>query len=383
MQRDVRRGTATTASPALDQTLFKDQNDTWVDRHAPSSLQPYLKLIRIDRPIGTYLVLLPAWWGIALAAPPGGLPDLYTAALFGAGAFLMRGAGCTMNDMWDRRFDSQVARTRLRPLASGRISLPAALTFLAAQLGTGFLILCQLPPAAIQLGFGAVALAGVYPAMKRLTHFPQAVLGCTMNYGILMSWATLAGKVQAEALAPYRQHRLDWGLYDQAVQLVRDVLDPVTFFSLVSYDGAYINLYGPSLALYMGAACWTMVYDTLYAHQDKVDDAKLGLKSTALWMGERTRPILSAFALAACGWWSMAGYGMSLQWPYYAAVAASTGHMLWQVNTADLNDRLNLTRRFVSNATIGWLMLLGIVAGKLAMEQEGPGDDIGNINGWN
>lgn len=352
---------------ADDKVLFKDQNDTWVDRYAPPAIQPFMKLVRIDRPIGTWLVLLPAWWGVAACAAPGHLPDAALMAIFGGGAFLMRGAGCTMNDMWDRRFDSQVARTRLRPLASGRISLPAALAFLAGQLSVGFGLLLQLPPSAIQSGFGAVAIAGVYPAMKRVTNFPQAVLGIAMNYGIPMAWASTVGAAVLGAVPPRAALGApSYSLLDHARELTTAVIDPATFASIVSFDAGGPHLLVPViLPMYAGAACWTMVYDTLYAHQDKDDDAKLGLKSTALWMADRTVPILTTFALSAGALWTAAGLGADLAWPYYVGVGASTGHMLWQVWTAKLDDRLNLTQRFTSNTRVGWIMLAATVAGRV------------------
>ena len=313
------RGDPGTLLPRDD--VYRDQNDTWVDRTASPALRPYLKLMRLDRPIGTYLVLLPGLWGLALASPMGSLPDLWLSALFVSGAFIMRGAGCTVNDMWDRRFDSQVARTAARPLANNRLSMLAAWTFLGAQLSAGLAILLQLNWPTIELGVLCVPLVMLYPAMKRFTHLPQVALGAAMNYGILMGSSAVLGGVA----------------------------------------------WGSALPLYAGAACWTVVYDTIYAHQDRKDDAKLGLKSTALLFGASTVPILSAVSVAAGALWTVSGLAAGLAAPYYAAVAASTAHMLWQVTTADYEDRTSLTRRFVSNQWIGFVMLLGIVAGKLVV----------------
>jgi 4-hydroxybenzoate polyprenyltransferase len=301
--------------------LFKDQNDTWVDRHAPAALRPYLKLTRVDRPIGTYLVLLPGLWGLALAAPAGALPDPFLSALFVAGAFTMRSAGCTMNDMWDRNFDGQVARTAQRPLAARRLTMLQAWTFLGAQLSLGLGILLQLNWPTIVLGVASVPIVAIYPALKRVTHLPQVVLGTAMNYGVLMGFSAVHGAV-------------DWAV---------------------------------ALPLYVGAVGWTVIYDTIYAHQDKADDARLGLRSTALLMADATRPVLTALTAGVGGCWVAAGIVSGLAWPYFLGVAASVGHLLWQVRTADYGDRLSLARRFVANQWVGWLMLAGIVGGKLLL----------------
>ena len=299
---------------------FADQNDTWVDRHAPLVLQPYLKLARVDRPIGTYLVLAPGLWGLALAADTGHFPDAGLGAVFLAGAFLMRSAGCTINDMWDRRFDGLVARTAQRPIASGRLSLLNAWRFLGLQLTAGLALLLQLNMQTIALGVACVPIVAAYPALKRFTHLPQVVLGVAMNWGVLMGVSAVHG---------------------EAVQ------------------------WSAALPLYVGAIGWTVIYDTIYAHQDKIDDARLGLHSTALLMANNTAPILSAVALAVSACWAAAGVTGGLAWPYFAAVACACAHMLWQVRTADYGARASLARRFVSNQWVGWIILVGIVGGKL------------------
>ena len=319
-------------SSQTDGQLFRDQNDTWVDRHAPLWLQPYLKLTRIDRPIGTYLVLLPGLWGLALAAPAGGLPDPAYAALFTAGAFLMRSAGCTINDIWDRDFDGKVARTAQRPLAAGRLGLLQAWSFLGLQLSAGLGILLQLNWYTIGLGCAIVPVVIAYPLLKRVTHWPQAVLGLAMNYGVVMGWGATHGSIDPSAV----------------------------------------------LSMYAGAVSWTIVYDTIYAHQDKVDDARLGLRSTALYMGGRSKAILTGFSLFTGAAWTATGLFTGLAWPYFAAVAASSGHMLWQARTADYSDRMSLARRFVSNQWVGWVMLAGIVAGKLLQIE--LADDVSGTN---
>lgn len=398
------------ASDTTTGSLYKDQNDTWVDRSAPAAMRPYLKLMRIDRPIGTWLVLLPGWWGLALAAAPGGLPDPLLMALFGIGAFTMRGAGCTMNDMWDKDFDGKVARTAQRPLASGRLSPMQAWRFLGGQLSAGLGVLLCLNWPTVKLGFLAVPLAGIYPAMKRLTHWPQAVLGLAMNYGILMGYTaatgadllpkvlpdvtwpgllTLAGyktgtgASSGPASGPGAEAAPASGIgADSAAGLVTDASVATAEAAATSAPAASEamsqllasasgigGLAGSTLAaagcLYGGAALWTIVYDTIYAHQDKGDDAALGLKSTALLFADRSRAVLTALALGSGAAWTAAGVAAGLAWPYFVGAAACTAHQLWQVRTADFSDRLNLTARFVSNKHVGWLMLAGIIAGRL------------------
>lgn len=313
---------------------YADQNNTWVDRHVPPVLVPYMKLARIDRPIGTWLLLWPSLWSIGLAAPCGGLPDLSMMALFGVGAFVMRGAGCTINDMWDRKFDRRVARTTQRPLAAGTVSMPAAVAFLGGQLTAGLCVLTQLNMYSIALGAASLVPVALYPAAKRVTGWPQAVLGVTFNWGAMLGWAAVHGSVYWPAVAP----------------------------------------------LYAGSALWTIVYDTIYAHQDKEDDAQLGLKSSALTLGEEnSRSVLTALTLASGALWSGAGVALlGTPWAvggaYFGGVAALTGHLLWQVRTADWSDRENLNNRFVSNMYAGALLMAGIVLGKLMATSPAAGE---------
>lgn len=309
-------------SPPSQTPTYADQNDTWVDRHAPASWVPYLKLARVDRPIGTWLLLWPSLWSIGLAAPAGELPDVRLCALFGVGAYVMRGAGCTINDMWDRQFDAQVARTSQRPLATGAVSMPQAVAFLGAQLSAGLAVLLQLNTFSWALGAAALVPVALYPAMKRWTWWPQAFLGLTFNWGAGLGWAAVHG-----------------------------------------------SLHPAMLPLYAGGIAWTIVYDTIYAHQDKADDSKLGLKSTALLFGEHSKAVLTGFACAAGAGWAASGAmlpaGMAMSPVYMAAVAGCTGHLLWQVHTADWDDRQSCNDRFVSNMWLGGLLMAGIVAGKL------------------
>jgi len=296
-------------------------HDHWTLRLAPAVARPYLRLIRIDRPIGTWLLLFPGWWSLSLAAAAEGRwPDWRLAALFAAGALLMRGAGCTYNDIVDRDIDAQVARTAGRPIPSGEVSVTRASVFLAVLLGLAFLILLQLNPLAIALGAASLAPIAVYPFMKRFTYWPQAWLGLTFNWGALLGWAAATG-----------------------------------------------GLALPPLLLYGAGIAWTLGYDTIYAHQDKEDDALVGVKSTALRFGGATRTWLTAFygltvvVFAAVG--AVAGMG----WPFYIGVAAVGAHFVWQIATLNTGDPGNCWHRFNANRYIGWLLLAGIMAaGQLA-----------------
>src|SRR3990170_6376909 len=236
-----------------DTTPLGDASDIprhgWIDRRAPVGLRPYLRLMRADRPIGTWLLLFPCWWAVALATPAGGAPDARLLVLFALGAVVMRGAGCTYNDIVDRDIDARVARTAARPIPSGAVSVRQAWVFLALQLAIGLAILLALAPLAILLGVVSLALIAAYPFMKRITYWPQVFLGLTFNWGALMGWAAATGSLEASALA-----------------------------------------------LYAAGVAWTLVYDTIYAHQDKEDDALIGVKSTALKFGARTKAWVAGFA---------------------------------------------------------------------------------------
>jgi 4-hydroxybenzoate polyprenyltransferase len=345
---------------------------TWVDA-APRALQPYLRLARVDRPIGTRLVLLPALSGLALCAPPGCLPDPALAALFACGALLMRGAGCTVNDMWDRRFDAAVSRTAARPLASGALSLPAAAAFLGAQLGASLWCLLQLNLATGALGLACLPLVALYPALKRVTHLPQVALGLAMNWGALMAATATRGGASGGIVAGL-------AAAPPALQLPQPLLQALGALggsgggeaaTAGLAEALHASLLGSPeaaavLPLYLGCACWTVVYDTLYAHQDREEDRALRLKSTALLLGvEGSRGALLAGAAAAGAGWLAAGQLAGLGTPAALGAGAATAHLAWQVATADWNDRANLGARFVSNQTTGALLLGGIVAGKL------------------
>ena len=294
------------------------QAGDWVDRLVPEGLRPYLRLARIDRAIGTWLLLFPGWWSLALAAGPGALPDGYVMVLFGIGALVMRGAGCTVNDMADRDFDAKVARTATRPLASGRLSYKQALVFLAIQLGVGFIILLQLQPLAIKLGVLSLVLVVAYPFMKRITWWPQAFLGLTFNWGALMGYAAVTDE-------------LAW----------------------------------PPVLLYAAGFFWTLFYDTIYAHQDKEDDALVGVKSSALFLGDRTRPWLYGFATITVLLLMAVVTTAGLGWVAKLAVIGVAVHLGWQAVTCDFDQPKDCLAKFNSNRQIGWILLAGFIIAKL------------------
>jgi 4-hydroxybenzoate polyprenyltransferase len=285
----------------------------WADRHAPPSLLPYIRLARLDRPIGTWLLLFPGWWGIALAAQ--GWPDWRLIALFGIGAVAMRGAGCTLNDIVDRDFDGRVARTRTRPIPSGAVSVRQAALFMLLQLAVGALILASLSRTAMALGVLVLLLIGTYPFMKRITYWPQFFLGLNFNWGALMGWAA-----------------------------VRD------------------GLGWPALLLYLGGICWTLGYDTIYAHQDREDDVLIGVKSAAIALGAGTRPYLFAFYAGAVALWASAGAADGLGAIFFAALALVACQLFWQAARVDIDNAGDCLQKFRSNRLTGWLLLAGIVA---------------------
>ena len=289
----------------------------WVDQLLPRWAEPYARLARLDRPIGTWLLLFPGWWGIALAGPR--WPDPVLLALFALGALAMRGAGCTLNDIADRDYDGKVARTRLRPIPSGRVSVMRAAIFMAAQFAVGAAILFSLNRASLLLGLAVLGLIATYPYMKRITYWPQLFLGLNFNWGALIGWTAVTGS-------------LAW----------------------------------PPVLLYLGGIFWTLGYDTIYAHQDKEDDARIGVKSSALALGDKTRPFLFVFYGCAVALWTAAGIVDGLGAIFLVGVALAAGQLAWQATRADINDPVDCLRKFRSNRLVGWLMLAGIVAGHLA-----------------
>jgi 4-hydroxybenzoate polyprenyltransferase len=311
-----------TASPdsqqsSASQILPDAPPDNWVDRAAPPAWKPYLRLARFDRPIGAWLLLFPCWWSQTLAEHTlyRSWPNLWYLLLFYVGAFVMRGAGCTYNDIVDRNYDASVARTAGRPIPSGQVTVLQAQTFMAALCGVGLLILLQFNTFTVVVGAASLILIAIYPFTKRFTYWPQLMLGLTFKWGALVGWAAITGSLSLAALA-----------------------------------------------LYAGSVLWTIGYDTIYAHQDKEDDLLLGLKSTALRFGAATSHWLSALYAGALVLWGVAGLLAGAELIFLLALALVAIHFTWQVATLEIADARNCLMRFKSNQQVGWLLFLGIVA---------------------
>ena len=292
----------------------------WVDRYAPLAWRPYLRLARMDRPIGTWLLLFPCWWSVTLAEISDGhpYPDPWLLVMFALGAVLMRGAGCAYNDYVDREYDARVQRTASRPIPSGQVTPEAALLFVVALSLFGFLVLIWFNFFTILLGIASLGLVAIYPFMKRLTYWPQAVLGLAFNWGALMGWAAVKGS-------------LDW----------------------------------PPMLLYAGSVLWTIGYDTIYAHQDTEDDLMLGLKSTALTFGADTPFWVGGFYAGALLLWIAAGFLAGTHLVFFFGVALVGLQMAWQVSTLDVRDPRNCLRRFRANRDVGAAIFLALVADTL------------------
>ncbi len=301
-----------TGQPAGSPNFTDIRRGNWVDRFLPSTLAPYARLARLDRPIGTWLLLFPGWWSLTMAAPA--KPDLWLMALFAVGALLMRGAGCSFNDIVDREFDGRVARTATRPIPSGAVSVRAAAIFLGLQLLLALIILLQMNGLTIALGAGSLALVATYPFMKRITYWPQAFLGLTFNWGALLGWAAATGRLEA-----------------------------------------------PAFLLYAGGIAWTLFYDTIYAHQDKEDDALIGVKSTALKLGASTRPWLILFAVVALGFWIAAFAAAGLGWAAYLGLAAAGLLFAYQIRATNFDDPADCLAKFRAHRWLGWMLLAGIL----------------------
>jgi 4-hydroxybenzoate polyprenyltransferase len=299
------------------QTVPDAPPGNWVDRHAPDWFRPYARLARFDRPIGGWLLLFPCWWALALAEHANGaaFPSLWFIALFAVGAFVMRGAGCTYNDIVDRDIDAGVARTRDRPIPSGQVTVKAAAAFLVGLCLIGLVVLLQFNWFTVILGMSSLVLVAIYPFMKRITNWPQLVLGLTFKWGALVGWTAARGT-------------LEW----------------------------------PAILLYAGCVTWTIGYDTLYAHQDKEHDLSLGLGSTALRFGDRTKPWVSGFYVFALLTWVWAAWLVGIGAVGIIALAAAGVHFAWQVATLDIADPQNCLVRFRSNRDLGWLVFAGFVA---------------------
>ena len=293
-----------------------DAIGNWVDTLAPVWSRPYLRLARLDRPIGSWLLLLPCWWSSALAAVAAHAraPSLAHLALFFIGAFAMRGAGCTWNDIVDRDLDASVERTRSRPIPSRQVSVGQAGLFLVLLALLGLAVLIQFNGFTIALGIASLAIVVVYPFMKRITYWPQIVLGLAFSWGALMGWAAAFG---ALALPP--------------------------------------------LLLYAGSISWVIGYDTIYAHRDREDDALIGIKSTALLFGERTKPMLALFYGLAVFLLGAAGFAGGAGLVFALGLLAFAAHLAWQIFRLDIADPDNCLAVFKSDRDAGLILFAGLV----------------------
>ena len=287
----------------------------WVAK-LPGAWRPYAVLGRYDRPIGAWLLLIPGLWSIALARP-GWAECVRLVALFAVGAWAMRGAGCVVNDMWDRDLDRQVTRTAARPLASGELRMRQAAWFLAALLMVGLGVLLQLNRLCWGLGVASLVLVALYPLAKRVTWWPQAVLGLTFSWAAPMGYAAATGRLDAAAGA-----------------------------------------------LYAAAFCWILGYDTIYGHQDREDDALIGVRSTARLFAGRTRAVVGLCYAGALGLVALAGGLAGLSGWFYAALVLPAGLMAWQVASLDIDDPAGCLRRFKANREAGLAIALAILAGQ-------------------
>jgi 4-hydroxybenzoate polyprenyltransferase len=292
-----------------------DATGNWVDGLAPPFARPYLRLARLDRPIGSWLLLMPCWWSVGLAGMRvEQFPRLWHIVLFFIGAFAMRGAGCTWNDLVDRNLDGLVERTRSRPIPSGQVTVAEATAFMLLQALVGFLVLIQFNRFTVITGLCSLLVVAIYPFMKRITYWPQIVLGLAFSYGALLGWPAGFG-------------RLDW----------------------------------PAIVLYAGSISWVIGYDTIYAHQDREDDLLIGIKSTALLFGDNTRSMLASFyagavvLIGAAG--LMAGGGLI----FVLGLVAFAAHLTWQVLRLDINDSAHCLKLFKSNRDAGLILFAAML----------------------
>jgi 4-hydroxybenzoate polyprenyltransferase len=297
-----------------------DSTGNWVDTLAPPPIRPYLRLARADRPIGAWLLLMPCWWSAGLAAVAAGrpYPDPWHVALFFIGAFVMRGAGCTWNDILDRDLDARVARTRSRPIPSGQVSVKAAAVFLVVLALVGLLVLIQFNRFTVMVGIASLAIVAIYPLMKRITWWPQVFLGLAFSWGALMGWAALFGKI-----------------------------DP------------------PALLLYAGSIAWVIGYDTIYAHQDREDDVLVGVKSTARLFGTRTRLALLCFYAVAVVLIGLSGAAAGAGPVFVIGCVLFGAHLGWQIERLNIDDPDLCLRLFKSNRDAGLILFAALIGDAL------------------
>lgn len=292
-----------------------DSTGNWVDLYAPGQFRPYLRLARLDRPIGSWLLLMPCWWSVGLTGlAMDRLPSLWHIVLFFIGAFAMRGAGCTWNDLVDRDLDGKVERTRSRPIPSGQVTAKQAAIFLVAQALVGLVVLLQFNRFTILTGLASLLVVAIYPFMKRVTYWPQVFLGLAFSWGALMGWPAAFG-------------RLDWA--------------PVI--------------------LYAGAICWVIAYDTIYAHQDREDDMMIGIKSTALLFGQDTKRALTLFYSAAVMLIGVACVMAGAGWITLLGLTGFAVHLARQVRRIDIDDPALCLRLFRSNRDAGLILFAAML----------------------
>jgi len=286
---------------------------------APENIKPYLYLARAHLPIGSYLLFWPCSWSLVLATPMHEIPDIYYLSLFAVGAVLMRGAGCVVNDLWDQRIDKLVDRTKDRPLASGALTTQQAVLFLGSQLLLGLGVLLQFNWFAVGIGLCSMPFVIFYPSFKRFFNWPQLILGMTFNWGAFMGFAVLNGELPLNLVLP----------------------------------------------LYLGGVAWTLHYDTIYAHQDKEDDVKVGVKSTALTLGDETKKWLVAFSVLTHSLITFAGYQNELSAPFYVGMGLAGLHLWWQISTLNINSPIDCAAKFRSNKTFGFIIFVSFLCGKM------------------
>jgi 4-hydroxybenzoate polyprenyltransferase len=292
-----------------------DATGNWVDGLAPASTRPYLRLGRLDRPIGSWLLLMPCWWSLGLAGMrTEHFPSVWHIVLFFIGAFAMRGAGCTWNDLVDRDLDGLVERTRSRPIPSGQVTVAQATAFMVAQSLVGFLVLVQFNRFTVFAGLTSLLAVAIYPFMKRVTYWPQIFLGLAFSWGALMGWPAAFGRLDA-----------------------------------------------PALVLYAGSISWVIGYDTIYAHQDREDDLLIGIKSTALLFGDNTRPMLAAFYAGAVALIAIAGLMAGGGLIFLLGLIAFAAHLTWQVMRLDINDSAHCLKLFRSNRDAGLILFAAML----------------------
>jgi len=308
-------------------TVADAPRGNWVDRFAPARMRPFLHLARLDRPIGSWLLLLPCWWSTALAAIADDrpYPDPVLLVLFAVGAVAMRGAGCTWNDILDRKIDRQVARTRERPVASGAVSVPAALAFLVFQALIGLAVLLSLPHFAIVTGLASLGVVAIYPLMKRISSVPQLTLGIAFSWGALMGWASV-------------------------METISD----------------------PALLLFAGCVLWVFAYDTIYAHQDKEDDAIVGVRSTALLFGRSTGLVVALSYAVVVILFAMAFLSVPTGFFSALGLVGFALHLTGQVRRLDIDDPARCLAVFKSNRDAGLILFAGLALDSLVPNTLAP-----------